>query len=711
MTFYLDAAGDAQREGTRSVHTEAEFLRFAATSQPLLVHGERLCQWAARFAAGRRISVNKVYSPRVELQQLLPLLLPEEAEQTLQIWPEIAHDATLRSDLATLAGHLAGGHSAGSAEHAAEWLMLRQEAVPEQQTLLSQLGGAFAELSPDFWWPVYYAEQSALGSLLLSWLGVEAVAEGRAPWPVAFPLNLKASTLRLVRERLEQQVAEQGAEAFAGWQARGATPEVLKLGATLVAHWLLTHPEALKPILVQRLSDFLPVQMGQKLSAALPVRLPAPLPEQVEAWSHWMQRDYLPYRTSPKAEQSALLPTLRTFAEQFLGLYAKALNGGAHADKLVWQRCASLQGSRALTLIAVCDGLSLADLVTLQRHLTQQDTTRRLSDLGNQLAFSALPTITKHAKPTLEHGIARVLSDTTAPLGVMPTQESKVRQALEQGKPGDIVFWNYLETDSLYHKAEALDQAKAKADTTLLYLAQRLLGLMLDAIPVGVPAQLVITTDHGRLLLASRRSVTPPPGFTPEGRASFGQWEDIPAQGYEVRDQYALLAKSTFGMKKDVAVLWNNETFVNAAGATGLEICPHGGLTPEEVLIPWAVYARDLDFRLPNVEVSGKGEAEQPGTLRVRVINPNPLPLTVTAWSGSVAPLLDDTEEWRLAPNGVTERELYVSRWPRSTDLPSLTLKLTVRAGHGAPQTVGATMTVDTEELYTPTTSILDDLL
>ncbi|MCD0164176.1 hypothetical protein [Deinococcus sp. 12RED42] len=711
MTFYLDAAGDAQREGTQSVRTEADFLRFALTSQPLLLHGERLCQWAEGFAAGRRIPVQKVYSPRAELQQLLPSLLPEEAKQVLQIWPEFAHDATLRSDLAVLVGHLVGGHAVGSAEHAAEWLMMRLEVEVEQQDLLSRLGEASTDLIPNPWKHVYHADHGALELLLLNWLGVETVDTGSGPWPVAFPLGLKASTQRLVRERMEQQLAAQGAEAFTGWQARGAIPEVLKLGATLVAHWLLTHSEALTPALVQRLSYFLPVQMGQNLSAALPVRLPAPLPEQVEAWGHWMQRDYLPYRTSATADQLALLPTLRAFAKQFLALYAKALNGGAHADKLVWQRCASLQGSRALTLVAVCDGLSLADLVTLQRHLTQQDITRRLSDLGSQVAFSALPTITKHAKPTLEHGIARVLSDTVAPLGVMPTQESKVRQALEQGKPGDIVFWNYVETDSLYHKAETLDQAKAKAGTTLLYLAQRLLGLMLDAIPVGVPAQLVITTDHGRLLLASRRSVTPPMGFTPEGRASFGKWEDIPAQGYEVGEDYAFLARSTFGMTKDVAVLWNNETFVNAVGATGLEICPHGGITPEEVLIPWVVYARDLEFRLPIVEVSGKGEAEKPGTLRVRVINPNPLPLTVTAWDGSLSLLLEGTAEWTLTPNDVTERDFHVGRWPRSADLPKLVLKLTVRAGQGAPQTVSAILTVETEELYTPTANILDDLL
>lgn len=707
MTFYLDAAGDAQHQGALDVRSEADFLRSALSPQPLLIHGDKLCRWAERFAAGRAIPVRKVFSPLAEVQQLLPLLAPADAERLLAFWPEVAKDRMLRSDLAALATYLAG-HPLGSAEHAAGWLFQRLKAEPESADLLTAVGSAFAEVTPKNWHPVYKAPVEALPGLLFAWLGVE---EGETTWPVAFPLSLRGRVLDLVRQRLEQQVAAQGAGAFVLWQARGVSPDVLKEGAVMVAQWLVAHPESLTPTLVQRLGDSLPIQTLQKLLGELPVHLPSALPEQVNAWGKWMQREYLPYRTAPKADQAALLPTLREFAERFLKTYAQALNGGANADWLVWQKCASLQGGQAVTLVAVCDGLSLTDLVTLQRHLAQQDFTRRLSDLGSQLAFAPLPTLTSQAKPTLERGIARALSDGAAPLGIMPTQESKVRAALKQAQPGDVVFWNYLETDSLYHKAEALDQAKAKADTTLLYLAQRLLDLMLNAVPEGAPARLVITTDHGRLLLASQRSVAPPAGFSSEGRAAFGQWQDIPARGYEVRDEYALLAKDTFGMTQDVAVLWNNETFHTASGATGLTICPHGGVAPEEVLIPWAVYARDLGFRLPILEVTGKSEAEQPGTLLLRAINPNPLPLTVTAWAGSLAPLLGEPPEWTLAAGDVTEREFRLNRWPISSQLLGLNLQLTVRAGQGSPEMVSASIALETEELYTPTTSILDDLL
>lgn len=423
-----------------------------------------------------------------------------------------------------------------------------------------------------------------------------------------------------------------------------------------------------------------------------------------------MQREYLPYRTSQHADQGQLLPTQRHFAEQFLKTYSKALNVGTHAEHLVWTRSAALKHSRALTLVAICDGLSLYDLAVLQGHLTQQDTGQRLSDCGVQVAFPALPTITHQAKPALVKGVAPTLSDGAEPLGIMSTQETKVASALKEGKPGDLVFWNYVKTDKLYHDAGTLSQARTEANATLMALAERLLGLMLRSIPQDVPAQLVITTDHGRLLMTSQRTVAPPPSFKPEGRAAFGQWGNIPASGFELKDEFALLGRTRFGMTDDAVVMWGNQMFHMANGATGSEVCPHGGITPEEVLIPWAVYARDLEFRLPTFEVTGKGEAEQPGTLLIRAVNPNQVPLTVGQVTGSLSQWASLPLPWLLPANDVTQLEIPLSRWPKSSDLPALQLRLSIRAGEGAAQEVDAQINLQSEELYSSNDINLDDL-
>ncbi|GGO38473.1 hypothetical protein [Deinococcus humi] len=705
--YFLDKAGDAALpEGAVEVDTEADFLRLALTDSPLLIRG-RVTAWAEAFAEGRDITVLLVQSPASELQQLLPGIGSETAEQLLVQWPSLAQPHT-RQSLATLGTALADELQLGTAEHAAHWLLQRINSAPEKRSLLESLGPALTESVWEEWRPVYLAPPDKAADLLFSWIGLGGMSRD---WPAPFPATLTGEAEQRVKDFIAHAVAAQGLTAFERWQADGAAVQVLRLGAVATAQWLREHPEQLTPAALQRLRDYLPTKTSQDLAARLPVRLPAPPPADPAAWSEWMAREYLPYRTSQNPDLLALSPILRSFAEQFLLSYSAALNIGIHAEHLVWQRTAALRHSQTLTLVVIADGLSLYDLTTLQGHLAQQDTDQRLSDCGVQVAFPALPTITHQAKPALVGGVAPILSSDAQPLGPSHTQETKVEAALREGKQGDIVFWNYVRTDKLYHDAGTLSQARTEANATLLGLAERILGLMLNAIPKNMPAQLVITSDHGRLLLPARRTTPPPAGFKPEGRAASGEWQDIPASGFELREEYALLGRTRFGLNEDAAVMWGNEMFMMSNGATGGEICPHGGITPEEVLIPWAVYARDLSFRLPTFEVTGQGMAEEVGKLRIRAINANALPLTVSAAAGMLAERLPLSLPWTLPANDVTELEVPLSSWPKKSELAALQLRLSVRAGEAAAQNVSAQVHLESEELYSSTDDILDGLL
>lgn len=707
VCFYLDAQGDAEQSGTLIVSTEADFLRHALGPTPLLVRGEHLGIWAQRFAEGRGIQVQHLVSPGTALRALLPGLDSESVSGALQQWPEIAHSL----DLPTLASRLAGGLSFGEPQHAAWWLMARLEAQEHLQPFLALCGSQLAEKTVLPWQAAYSAAPNQIPNLLAGWLGLRGISQGDPIWPVPFPLPLHGPAQAWTRKEIWRGVADRGMEAFRQWQAQQASVEVLEMAAASVADWLDEHPEELDRAALRALRGYLPSERYQTLERGLPAILPNLPPEQPAAWKNWMLGEYLPYRNAAAADHSQLLPHLKLFAEQFLSAYSSALNGGVHADLLVWQRSTALKRSGRLTLVVICDGLSLPDLLTLQGHLAKQDTAQRLSDLGHEVAFPALPTITHQAKPALVCGVAPTLSDHGKPLGEISTKEEKVRAALQKGKANEMVFWNYTKTDKLYHDAETLDEARSRTDHELGYLAGRLLKLMLDAIPRDIPAQLVITTDHGRLLRESDRNVVPPLGFVPEGRSALGDWTEVPAKGFEMREQYVLLGRSRFGLSRDCAMMWTDQTFRNAAGAAGHEVCPHGGLSPEEVLIPWSVYARDLAFRLPTLEIVGRGESEQPGTITLRAINSNGLPLTVESVSGPLAALLGEWQAWQLPANDTAERQISVASWPKSAALPELTLRAAVQAGQGTAQGLDAEVHLTTDELYTPTGSILDDLL
>ena len=381
-----------------------------------------------------------------------------------------------------------------------------------------------------------------------------------------------------------------------------------------------------------------------------------------------------------------------------------------HAERLIWQRSAALKGQPYVTLVAVCDGLNLHDLALLQRELAKQDTGRRLTLVQEDIAFGALPTITRRAKPALFCGVAPAQAETQPPLGFQATKEDKVAGALRQAALGDVVFWNIAEPDVTYHKAEGLSRARDEVTVRLSFIAKRLLGLLTE-LPEGVPVQLVITTDHGRLLRASERTVTPPEGFTPEGRAAYGTWTDVPAEGYRLEANLVRLGRSRFGLAEDVAALWSDETFMDASGRGGTVICPHGGLSPEEVLLPWAVYVRDLTFQLPTIKAEGTGQAEEAGSFTLTLTNPNAVPLVVERLNGSLGRRVTHWEPWTVAPQSQQSVAVPLASWPRLAELPGLTLRVTVRAPQGTAQDLTVPVKLLTEELYTSTSDILGDLL
>ncbi|GGL18956.1 hypothetical protein [Deinococcus radiotolerans] len=709
--FYIDPAGGAEVADAHRVNSEAEFLRLALDERPLLVQGDALSRWAKRFAAARGIPTQDVVPPMIRLQGLLPHLPLSDAQAALTRWPDLSQ-AGSAEELAQVV--LGSSAAVGEPLHAAQWLLWWASAEAREaatEPLMRQLGSALAGRMSGQWRQVYEdtAEKGhkAATTLLQYWLRLEGDASG---WPRPFPIVFPDDISGQFRASFVQATAARGLAVYRELRERQADPQVLALAGTAAGEWLRHHPGELGRDVLRELQDHLSKGLYDDLWATLPRPLPPMPPTEVAGWANWMTGAYLPYRSWEGADHAALRPHVRHFVETFLPLYAAALNGGAHAERLIWQRSAGLGSQPYVTLVAVCDGLHLLDLAILQRALTTHDTGRRLTLTGQDIVFGALPTITSRAKPALFRGVSPAHAGTQDPLGRHETREEMVAAALQEASPGSVVFWNISEPDVIYHKAESLDRARDEVTARLSVIAKRVLRL-LTALPQGRPVQLVVTTDHGRLLRGSTRTATPPAGFTPEGRAAYGTWADIPTEGFRLEENLALLGRSRFGLAEDAAALFSDETFVDSAGRGGQVICPHGGLSPEEVLLPWVVYVRDLAFHLPVVTAEGEGRAEDVGTFTLTLTNPNSVPLTVERLGGSLGTQVTDWAAWIVPPQSQANISVTLASWPKSAVLSTLTLKVSVRAPQGTAQDVSVTMNLKSEELYTSTNDILGDLL
>lgn len=140
---------------------------------------------------------------------------------------------------------------------------------------------------------------------------------------------------------------------------------------------------------------------------------------------------------------------------------------------------------------------------------------------------------------------------------------------------------------------------------------------IVNAVPAEIPLKIVITTDHGRLLARSTRRKSIPAGMIGHGRAAWGvSGRQFEQTGYFIEDNVVYLHGERFGLPNDAALCLNDDSFYTNDGKTGVEFYPHGGVYPEEVIIPWLVFAVWRNLRCSSLFI-GSGEARKRSYLSV----------------------------------------------------------------------------------------------
>lgn len=706
--FYLDPNADATApaEG-RVVESETDLLRLIWSGETGVVRGRDLCHWASEYAKGRGLQVLPLRSPAESIRRLFPELTHEQARE---LAPRVA--ARLGGGEPTpaeFAGWLWGEPwwaDEPSADHAARWLLWWLEHRPtEAETVvlasLSKLFESSAAGPPAAAYGVRDAE-SALG-LVRSWLGLGAKLE----WG-KFPGEFTRVLSETLRQGFAEQVLRKQGEVVTDLPT-DADPRALRLAAEASAEFYKLQHRRLTATALEALRPYLGLSEADRLEELLPPTPPGPVPAEAGLLGRWFVREYLPYRKRVADDDPLALEIGRGFAEQYLRTYSDdALSGGPARAHLSWVKAQRVRRPDAVTLLVVLDGLGYRDMEHLWQEVRRFDPQGRLSVLRAEVAFAPLPTVTKWAKPALLKGVPPAYADQQPDLGTVLRRDEEVRAALARAAPGDLVFWCDQEPDSTYHEPVSKQVALSKARGALTGFAQRLTELVLG-VPQSVPLEVVVTTDHGRLMGASARSLPLPQGTESHQRAALG---DLGLrEGLTVSGDTAYLSRSAFGTPEDCAVVLSGESFHTQDGRRGTDAFPHGGVFPEEVLIPWWVLARDTRHQPLRAELGGKGKAGKAAAMVLTVRNPNPVevevsrlellsPTTRTFPVGEVVP-----------PMGEMRFQAELAPWPDSAQAERLEARIVYDLPGQRAAQAKASVKLEAEEMYVQGDNPLEDLL
>lgn len=715
----LDCQGDLPvPPGYQVIESEVDFLRHATDSTPILIRGERLCAWAEAFYRLRGRSYQYQQSLSTALQSAFPALSQEQAQALAQKMGQISVTPEEVSPIFVLnrcypADSLLW-QDVPSRNHAARWLiwLCTHQPAEAESVVLQAFSGALSRLAgsaPEA--PVYQAtDQIQARQWLYRWLGLE---ENRDETDLGeFPLALPTELLSDIKAEWMKRLIATGGRYFDQMLAFPLPVPLRRELAGLAAEFYEHHNKRLTDESILLLQPYLSAETAAVLREALPPPAPSPLPIKEEAALAWFQFEYLPYRCwqaecGDEQARDQVHQHAQTFIRWYLERYPQWL---LQPQWISFQQSAQLHESTEsiITLCVILDGLPAWDAEDFAGQVSA--TIERLQLQQKSYCFAPLPTITEFAKDALLKGVPPRLAPQTTPLGkVLPDGDSPT-QGLANAHPGDLLFWRVSQPDNAYHFEKASKrkrEVKAKLDSIIGNLKEAV-----ESLAASLTLQIVITSDHGRLLNAqSPRCLSIPHGMQAHGRAAWGKLEqEFDESGFAIDETADTIAihGERFEMAHDMVIALGEESFQNVK--SGYEPYPHGGLYPEEAIVPWFVFERDAKSPSLEISVCGTGEAENVGTLTVTITNPSRVALECLSVSLSHTPAAESHGQWAIAPVDKTEFTLSINPWPTKTELAGLKTTLLLRQPNGAIFTFKIAPTLQVKALYERDDSLLKEL-
>lgn len=722
---YLDKHSDSSLPAAHVVvESESEFLDRADASD-VVVRGEKLCAWAELFWQGRGWDYQILQSPIQKLRAYSPEMGAAEARQLLT---EIAGSERVILNARNIGEILDGLFPSDvwrgnpSLRHAASWLLwLEERTLPvfvhpllkRQAALwLRQIEGPETQL--------YAATQNVEAQMLLDdWLGITekpGISTNLPEFPLDVPEHLRDRIEKSWRFRTVERRGLYFREIVARQFSRELKENAVKISSDYFKH----HPTDLDTSIIQELAEFLPAEDIRALRDIVPPPEPTMPPESFVSVVDWFNNDYLPYRLwavgrEEKAVQAHCQKLGTAFAMWFLGFYPSALASGDEA--ICFRRSGRKMHDRSekVTLMIILDGIGIWDARELNRLLRNEQ--KRLKLTRNGWCFAALPTVTAICKPAMRQGVPpRNVNPSNYALAhdsVRLLEHENAAEVLKDAKVEDFYIWSIIQTDKTYHQQADFQTIQDNIRGVLSTIAKRI-SAAVQSVPNGLKLHVMITTDHGRLLGRSKRTIPLPSGMQSHQRAAWGSSSIAnPCTDFEIvaGGKAARLHPERFGLAQPALVAIDEDSFVNNDGSGGVDAFPHGGVWPEEVIIPWLEFQRDVDP--PHVEgrVSGSAVEGRDGQIEVCLTNASPLEMEVCSLS-----IIGGDKPYELTLNQILPAKdariiaCNLSPWPSANRIMALTANCVLRQPTGECMTIPLAVNFQSES-FQKRRELLDDLL
>lgn len=717
MRVRLDWHSDATpKAGERAVNTETEWLRVALGNDSILVQGELLCRWAERFCTWRGIPCEEAISPTKRLQEVLKLNTEEARLIVERLGDNLPEPLTAVVLLSALAPQPTLWKESPSKKHAAAWLLWLSE-QKDDPVLAPLIRVASREWQKTASAEIrcYYEATCAdeARTLLFEWLGIQPSQRVCEPFPIQPP----EQWLQEVSDAWRRQLVETNGDAWRSLWNRPLHPSARRKLANILGDFFINRPDKLMAEVLETIGTHLSADVHARLRGMIAPEIPSEPPEEPNALLDWFAREYLPYRewqhlTENTNAQQEVNRLARLFAERLLSYYPQAIvRTDEHLAFVQVNRLVSSPKSKdVVTLVVILDGMAHWDARELKKCL--QETLPDLQLVDSRLVFTALPTITEFCKNALFTASPPkyALGGEVTAVGVVIPDRANPAEMLREAPHGSLFFWRVAEPDKTYHERNRDEMLFESIKAELLGVARKL-KRVISELPEDYPLQLVITSDHGRLMGRAVRQLISPFGWQAHERAAYlteGEGRCYEAHGYFVENGLVYLSPVSFGLPCDTVCVLSDEAFLDASGKGGTVAYPHGGLYPEEVIVDWWVYVRQPQPVEIRAILRGKGRPRKPATIELEIHNLSSVALTLVGLQERAGRLSIAMPQMRLNAYSTEKIQVQIDAFPDSPHMLQIDALFRTPSGdlHQSPVEVH----LETEAMY-QTEPILEDLL